>query len=381
MPSALHKIANPTATSVLTIDLGALRTNYRALRDRSKSAECAAVIKANAYGIDAEHAVRALSKEDCKTFFVATLAEALTVRESAPDAAIYVLDGFFAGSGPEFAEARIRPVLSSLAEVKDWAAFCKDQRNSLPAAIQLDTGMNRLGLPVSEVEILINSPDILKSFTPVLLMSHLACGDEQENPMNEKQLKAFEGMRAKFPPCPASLANSAGIFLGERYHFDLTRPGFALYGGRAVNGQPALDPIVQLHARITQIHEAPAGEAVGYGAERILTRQTRIATLSLGYADGIFRCLGARDGKPGLNGFIEGHSAPVLGRISMDLITLDVTDLPPGLAERGSWVEILGEHASVDDLAIQAGTIGYEVLTSLGHRAQRIYIDSDTGTA
>ena len=380
MSAAPHKTADPTATSVLTIDLGALRANYRALRDLAAGAECAAVIKANAYGTGSGEAVRALSKDDCKTFFVATFSEAEAVRETAPDATVYVLDGFFAGSGPAFAETRIRPVLSSLPEVRDWAAFCKDKGKPLPAALHVDTGMNRLGLPRSEVEQLQKSPDILNAFTPALLISHLACADEPGHPMNEAQLKAFEDLRSMLPTCHASLANSAGIFLGERYRFDLVRAGFALYGGRAVEGQASLDPVVQLHARITQIHEAQAGETVGYGAERKLSRPTRIATLSLGYADGIFRCLGARDGHPGLTGFIDGHRAPVLGRVSMDLITLDVSKIPDGVAERGSWVEILGEHTSVDDLAIQAGTIGYEVLTSLGHRAQRIYVDSDPGT-
>ncbi len=381
MTSPLHNTADPTATSVLTIDLGALRANYRTLRDRAPGAECAAVIKANAYGIGAEQAVRALSKDECKTFFVATFSEAQSVRETAPDATVYVLDGFFSGGGPAFAGARIRPVLSSLPEVEGWAAFCRERREPLPAAIQFDTGMNRLGLPVSGAEELVGSAGILEAFTPALLMSHLACADEPEHPMNEAQLKAFKDLRAKFPPCPASLANSAGIALGERYHFDMTRAGFALYGGRSVTDQPPLKPVVQLHTRITQIHEAQAGETVGYGAEQTLDRPTRIATLSLGYADGIFRCLGAREGHRGLTGTIDGHPAPVLGRVSMDLITLDVTDIPPGLATRGSWVEILGEHTSVDDLAIQAGTIGYEVLTSLGHRAQRIYVDSEPGAA
>ena len=381
MPSAPHKAADPTATCVLTIDLGALRANYRALRDRSGKAECAGVIKANAYGIGVQEAVLALSRDGCKTFFVATFSEAQKVRETAPDADVYVLDGFFSGSGPAFAGARIRPVLSSLSEVRDWAQFCRDKGEPLPAALQVDTGMNRLGMPRSEAIELAKSDDLLKAFTPALFISHLACGDEPDHPMNEAQLKAFEELRAMFPPCPGSLANSAGIYLGERYHFDLTRAGFALYGGHAVQGQPPLAQIVQLHARIVQIHEAEAGESVGYGAEQTLKRATNIATLSLGYGDGIFRCLGARDGHTGLTGYIDGHAAPALGRVSMDLITLDVSDIPSGLAERGSWVEIIGEQASVDDLAQQAGTIGYEVLTSLSHRAQRIYIDTDPGEA
>ncbi len=381
MPSSPHKAADPTATCVLTIDLGALRANYRSLRDRAGKAECAAVVKANAYGIGAQEAVLALSRDGCKTFFVATFSEAQRVRDTAPDADVYVLDGFFSGGGPAFAGARIRPVLSSLSEVRDWAQFCRDKGEPLPAALQVDTGMNRLGMPRSEAIDLAKSNDLLNAFTPALFISHLACGDKPDHPMNEAQLKAFEELRAMFPPCPASLANSAGIYLGERYHFDLTRTGFALYGGRAAEGQPPLAQIVQLHARIVQIHEAEAGESVGYGAEQTLKRATRIATLSLGYADGIFRCLGAREGHAGLTGTIEGHAAPALGRVSMDLITLDVSDIPSGLAERGSWVEIIGEQTGIVGLAQQAGTIGYEVLTNLSHRAQRIYIETDPGAA
>ena len=179
------------------------------------------------------------------------------------------------------------------------------------------------------------------------------------------------------PPCPASLANSAGIFLGPRYHFDLVRPGFALYGGKAIVGREPLQSVVRLEARIVQIHDAQAGESVGYGAAQTLARPTRIATIAIGYADGIFRRLGARNGRNGLTGYIDGHEAPALGCVSMDLITLDVTDLPDGIARRGAWVEIIGEHMSVDDLAERAGTIGYEILTSLSRRAERAYIGSE----
>jgi len=377
MPLDPRKTASPTATSLLTIDLSALRANYRTLRDQAGASECASVIKADAYGTGAEQAVRALSQEACRTYFVATFGEAEIIRGAAPDATVYVLDGFFEGSGPAFSGKAIRPVLSSLAEVQDWAAFCRDHGTVLPAALHVDTGMNRLGMPRSEVEQLAGEPELLASFTTALLMSHLACADEQDNPLNEAQLKAFEELRAMLPPCLASLANSAGIFLGSHYHFDLVRAGFALYGGKAIVGCEPLQMVVRLDARIVQIHDAQAGESVGYGAAQTLARPTRIATIAIGYADGIFRCLGARDGRNGLTGYIDGHEAPALGRVSMDLITLDVTDVPDGIARRGAWVEIIGEHMSVDDLAEQAGTIGYEILTSLSRRAQRVYIGSE----
>ena len=379
MSSSPLSSASPTAGAVLIIDLGALRANYRTLRDLAAGTECAAVVKANAYGTGSTQTVRALTQEGCKTFFVASFNEAETVRSVAPDATIYVLDGLFDDSGPAFAAANIRPVLSSLDEIRHWSDFCRQMGKPLPAAIHVDTGLNRLGMPRIEAEELNGSPDLVKGFKLALLISHLACADEPDRPDNEAQLQAFEDCRAMLPACPASLANSGGIHLGERYHFDLVRAGFSLYGGKAVAGRDPLSPVVQLHARIAQIRDAHHGETVGYGAAHTLERPTRIATLALGYADGVFRCLGATHTTPGLTGYIDGHPAPALGRISMDLITLDVTDVPVELAQRGAWVEIIGEHVSVDDLAEQAGTIGYEVLTSLGTRAERVYVDSQSG--
>jgi alanine racemase len=376
IPAALEA-ARATSTAVLTIDLGRLRANYRTLREKASGSECAAVVKANAYGAGTEETVKALVKEGCKTFFVATFNEALGVRKAAPQATVYVLDGFFSGSGESFEKINLRPVLCSIDDIRDWAAFCENKSAWLPAAIQVDTGMNRLGLPRKEVEQLAADTSLLDGFDCALLISHLACADEPGNPMNARQLKAFQDCRAMLPPCPASFANSGGILLGETYHFDLVRAGFAIYGGRAIERQPSLEAVVQLHARISQIHEAAAGETVGYGAAQTLDRPTRIATISIGYADGIFRCLGSNDRGSGLSGYIADHQAPILGRVSMDLITLDVTNMPDDLARRGQWVEIIGPHVSVDDLADEAGTIGYEILTSLSRRAQRVYVDSE----
>lgn len=376
IPAALEA-ARATSTAILTIDLGTLRANYRTLRDKAAGSECAAVVKANAYGTGTEETVKALSKEGCRTFFVATFDEALGIRAAAPQATVYVLDGFFPGSGEAFEKTNIRPVLCSLDDIRDWAAFCQNKSARLPAAVQVDTGMNRLGLPRKEVEQLAADSSLLDGFDCALLISHLACADEPHNPMNAQQLKAFEDCRAMLPPCPASFANSGGILLGNPYHFDLVRAGFAIYGGRAVEGQPSLEAVVQLHARISQVHGAAAGETVGYGAAHTLDRPTRIATISIGYADGILRCLGSNDRGPGLSGYIAGHRAPVLGRVSMDLITLDVTDVPDDLACRGQWVEIIGPHVRIDDLADMASTIGYEILTSLSRRAQRVHVDSE----
>lgn len=372
--------ASATASAVLAIDLEALKSNYRALRTLAGDAECAAVVKANAYGTGGKQAVHALTRAGCKTFFVATFNEAETVRAAAHDATIYVLNGAFAGAGPAFTAIKARPVISSFEEMKDWAEFCSEAGTPLPAAIQVDTGMHRLGLTREEVDQLAGDPQLLEAFTPALIMSHLACADEPDHPMNAEQLSAFNELRALLPTLPTCFANSGGIHLGAPYHFDMVRAGFSMYGGRAVAGREPLAPVVQLHARITQVHDAPAGRTVGYGAAHTLERPTRVATLTLGYADGVFRYLGAHNAKSGLTGYIEGHPAPALGRVSMDLITLDVTNLPETVAHRGAWVEIIGPHVSIDDLADQAETIGYEILTSLGMRAERIYLGSETDT-
>ena len=369
--------AEPTATALLTINLGALCENYRALSSLASTAECAAVIKANAYGIGTTKTAKALADAGCHTFFVATFDEATTVRKAAPSATIYVLDGYLPNSGDEFVHADIRPVLSSLEELDDWIGFCGSAGKLHPAALHVDTGMNRLGLSVDEAIQAFAASGSAGKFIPSLLISHLACADESNHSKNAEQLVAFTSLRKQLPNCPSSLANSGGIHLGLDYHFDLVRAGFSLYGGMAADNYPPLKPVVELYARIIQIHEARVGESVGYGAPRKLDRQTRIATISMGYADGIFRNLGEREGHPGMTGYISGHPAPVLGRVSMDLITLDVTDIPTDLAQRGGWVEIIGPNVSIDGLAGQAGTIGYEVLTNLGNRAQRLYIGAE----
>lgn len=366
--------ADPDAPALLMIDLDALAANYRALAARAPSAECAAVVKADAYGIGADRAVPALAGAGCRTFFVATLDEARRARRCAPEAVVYALDGLFPDTASLYAEANVRPVLGSAEEIAEWADYCRSKGERLPAAIHIDTGMNRLGLRAEDAARLAEIPEILNAFAPALLMSHLACADDASNPMNGAQREAFDALRSSLPPMPASLANSAGIFLGEAFHHDMVRPGIALYGGRAASGAPnPMKPVVSLHARIAQLRTARAGESVGYAAARKLARETRIATVMAGYADGIFRRLGADDGESGLTAYIGEHAIPILGRVSMDMITLDVTDVPEAKARRGAFVELIGARTTVDDIAEQAGTIGYEVLTRLGSRYRRIY--------
>jgi alanine racemase len=365
------------ATGVLAVDLDAVIRNYRKLRIQAHFAECAAVVKANGYGLGAIEVAAALSANGCKSFFVATLAEGVKLRRALPDSIIYVLDGLLPGSAPDFKEARLRPVLNGIGETEDWSAYCQSAGQTLPAAIHFDTGMNRLGLKLSGQERLSEKLDILAGFTPSLLMSHLACADTQDAAKNAEQLRRFGEFFQKLPVMPLSLANSAGIFLGADYCFDLVRPGIALYGGNPFSDREnPMDPVVLLYGRIAQLGQAREGETIGYGAAKTLTRPTRFATVTVGYADGYFRSLGSEDGKPGASAFIGNWRLPVLGRVSMDLIAVDITDTPAGAVERGGFVELIGKNFNIDDAAKAAGTIPYEILTALGQRYNRLYLQS-----
>jgi alanine racemase len=364
----------PHAAAVLAIDLAAIRTNWRMLAALATRAECAAVIKADGYGLGLEPVMSALGAEGCRTFFVATLDEAHRARRVSREADVYVLDGLLPGTAPGFAELGARPALGSLAEVREWSAFCAAIGRPLPAALHVDTGMRRLGLPPAEVAALAAEPALLASFELALLMSHLACADEPGHAMNAAQRQLFDAFRAALPPARSSLANSAGTLLGPAFHYHLVRPGIALYGGRALagTGNP-MKPALRLSARILQVREIETGDSVGYGASWVAQRPSRIATVAAGYADGIPRHVSTGIGEPGTSAIIAGRRAPLVGRVSMDVLALDVTDVPPGLAERGAFAELIGPGTSLDALADHAGTIGYELLTRLGRRAHRVY--------
>jgi alanine racemase len=366
------------ARALLTVDLAGIKANWRWLAAVAAGAECAGVVKADAYGMGLEPVVAALWDAGCRTFFVATLAEGARLKAVLPDATAYVLDGLMPGTAAIHAERGLRPVLGSLAEIAEWAAYSRAVGARLPAAVQIDTGMNRLGLPPNEVHALAAGPAPLGDFTVALIMSHLACADTLGSPMNARQKAAFDALRAMLPDAPASLSNSAGTLLGADYRYDLVRPGIALYGGRAIDGRPnPAAKVVRVESRILQIREASPGDVVGYGATYTLARPSRIATIATGYADGFLRSITGPIGRPPPPAYIGGYPAPIVGRVSMDLVTLDVTDVPPELAQRGAWAELIGRHVQVDDLADSSGTIGYEVLTRLGPRFQRIYV-SDT---
>jgi alanine racemase len=372
-PEANQAAALATATGVLTVDLDAIVANWRKLEKTAVPAECAAVIKANAYGCGAEQVARALSHAGCKTFFVATLDEARRVRAAMPSATLYALNGFFQNTGDAYAEVDCKPVIGDLNELAEWDVFCRRSGWHGGAAIQIDTGMNRLGLSVVEAQGII--PRINAGDHGItLVMSHLVCGELVNNPTNARQLAAFREIASLFSNVPASLSNSSGIYLGPQFQFDLVRPGAALYG---INPTPEADnpmqPVVDLKARIVQIRNIERGETVGYGGTWTARRPTKLAIVASGYADGYFRAASASDGTRGAEAVVAGKRCPIAGRVSMDLAAIDITDLPQNAARRGHMVTLIGEGITVDELAHHFGTIGYEVLTSLGPRYARIY--------
>jgi alanine racemase len=372
-PDANLAAAMASATGVLTVDLDAIVANWRKLEKTAVPAECGGVIKADAYGCGIEPVARALATAGCKTFFVATLEEARAARAAVPSAAIYALNGLFQNTGEAYAKIDCRPVIGDLNELAEWDMFCRRTGWNGGAAIHIDTGMHRLGLTVTEAHGLI--PRINAGDHGItLVMSHLASAEQLNNPVNVRQLTAFREIASLFTSVPTSLANSSGIYLGAPFQFDLVRPGAALYG---VNPTPESDnpmqPVLELKARIVQFRNIERGETVGYGGTWTARRPTRIAIVSAGYADGYFRAASANDGTRGAEVIVAGKRCPVAGRISMDLMAVDITDLPPNAVRRGHMVTLIGEGITVDELAHHFGTIGYEVLTSLGRRYARIY--------
>lgn len=367
----------------LTVDLGALVENWRDMAHRSGRARTAAVVKADAYGLGIEDIGETLYLAGARDFFVATADEGATLRLYAPDARIFVLSGIWPGMERVFFENDLVPVIASEEQLTFWMSVLSDY-GDYPCALQVDTGFNRLGLPMEDALALADDVSRPASFAPVLVMSHLACGDDPANPMNRQQLESFRKVSAAFEGVEASLANSAGIFLGPEYHFDLTRPGIATYGGEAVPGiANPMRPVATAEARIIQTRFVKAGETVGYGRAMQLTRDSRLAIVSAGYADGYMRSQSSggvplrQTGLPGGQGFIAGHKVPVAGRITMDLTIFDVTDIPHHLVRAGDYVELFGSNIPVDDAARSAGTIGYEMLTSLGLRHERRYISEE----
>jgi alanine racemase len=371
--AAAFAAATATFPGVLTVDLDAIVANWRKLEKTAVPAECAGVIKADAYGCGLEPVARALAQAGCKTFFVATLDEARLTRAALPSATIYVLDGFFQNTGETYAKIDVRPVIGDLNELAEWDVFCRRSGWAGGAAIHIDTGMNRLGLTLSEAQGII--PRINAGDHGVtLVMSHLVSAEALNHPLNAKQVANFREIASLFTGVPTSLSNSSGVFLGPQFHFDVIRPGAALYG---VNPTPEADnpmqPVVELKARIVQIRNIEKGESVGYGATWTTRRPSRIAIVAAGYADGYFRAGSSNDGTRGAEVVVAGKRCPVAGRISMDLLAVDVTDLEKNAVRRGQLVTLIGDGITVDELAHHFGTIGYEVLANLGSRFARVY--------
>lgn len=364
---------------VLTIDLGAIQANWRTLSKLVAPAECAAVVKADAYGLGAEQVIPALGAAGCRTFFVATLAEGIQARQLAPSARVFVLNGLIDDTaiGP-VRQADVIPVLSTLAEVTSYARFARASGRRWPAALHLDSGLNRLGLSARDVSTLSAMPDVFEPLDIVLVMSHLASADDPADRKNAAQRSAFDVLRCGLPAAPASLAASDGLMLGAHFHYDVVRPGYALYGGQAFGGGPTpVAPVVTLAVRVLQVREVAVGETVGYSATWTAQRPSRIAVLAAGYADGLPRTLSAGTGREASFVRIKGHRAPLIGRVSMDLVTVDVTSFPDRV-ERGDLAMVLEPHLSIEQLARAGDTIGYEILTRLGRRFERNYVE---GTA
>jgi alanine racemase len=365
-------IANAAETGGrLTIDLVAIAANWQALARQLIAAECAAVVKANAYGLGLSPVVTALAQAGCKTFFVADIAEARTVRGRAPEATIYVLHGFSLEAADSFIELGLRPVINSMTELAEWDTFVAARGWQGGAALHVDTGMRRLGVSPEEAAAL--APRVHTANHGIaLLLSHLACADIPGHPLNASQLKMFRELHTLYAGIPASLANSSGIFLGNAAHFDLARPGAALYG---VNPTPdranPMKSVVELAGRIVQIRSVARDETIGYGATWTARRNSRIAVVALGYADGLLRAGSASDNHAGGSAIVAGKKCPIVGRISMDLITLDITNL--NTVRRGDFATMIGGDLGIDDVAAAAGTIGYEVLTRLGPRCDLVY--------
>ena len=362
------------AGALLTIDLAAIVDNWRQLKSRLGRAGCAAVLKADAYGLGAAPVGAALAAAGCRQFFVAHLDEAIALKAHLPvDATVSVLHGPTPGSEPEFIAHGVRPVLNGRAQIDGWRRLAHRLDRELGAIVQVDTGMARLGLGDAELAGVAADPQALAGVRVELVMSHLACAEVAGHPANAAQLARFVAARRRLPAAPASLANSSGIFIGPEVHFDLARPGAALYGLAPVVGAPnPMRPVVRLEGRVIQLREIAAGTPVGYGQTWRSERPARIATVAVGYADGWLRSLGSRS-----RAWFGETPLPIVGRVSMDTITLDASGVPDGALQPGHLVELIGPRQDVDAVAASAGTIGSEILTSLGARYHRRHLGAD----
>ncbi|MDF2494603.1 alanine racemase [Sphingomonas sp.] len=366
-----------TYSSELTIDLDALAANYRNLRDHVTPAQCGAVVKADAYGVGAMRVVPALYREGCRTFFVAQLCEAMELRDVvASDCTVVILNGLDPGAEDSCADQGFVPALNAPGALHRWRDTARRRRQRLPAALQFDTGMSRLGVDAAMAQALADDPSFAEEVELRLVMTHLASADEPDAMSNAAQLNRFEAMAALFPGVPRSIANSFGSALPRAFHNDVVRAGIALYGVPLPAGAAAIRPVVSLRARVLQTREIPAGTGVGYGLTYTAPDVRRLATLAIGYADGWPRALSNRGAA-----CHNGVRLPIVGRVSMDSIMVDISALDAGALQEGDLVELIGPGQSLDQVAADAGTIAYEILTSLGRRHARSYLERGITTA
>ncbi|MBS0984187.1 alanine racemase [Gluconobacter cerinus] len=370
--SAPHLWPASRAGATLTVDLKAIAKNYRFLRDRVGTAVCAAVVKADAYGLGAEQVAPILEREGAKEFFVAHVDEGIALRQIvSPETRITVLHGPRPGAAAECVYFGLRPVLNSLEQIDLWKREAAREGAVLEAVIQMDSGMSRFGLSWADVRKLSDDQTLLDGISIGLVMSHLACADDPASAANQTQRQRFRDMAALMPAAPLSLSASSGIFLGREYHMDLVRPGAALYGIAPNAELPnPLQQVVSLHARVLQLRDVGVGDAVGYGLTYRPEKPRRIATVAVGYADGFSR----HNSGTGC-AWLGDIALPIVGRVSMDSLALDVSAVPESQLHADMYVDLIGPRRSVDDVAASAGTIGYEILTSLGGRYYREYVE------
>jgi alanine racemase len=368
-------ISQELAGAILTVDLDALAQNYALLARRVGRAECAGVVKGNGYGLGIERVATTLWQSGCRTFFVARPFEGQALREILPRAVIYILDGLYPGQSAFYLRHGLCPVLTSIEEAREWASQADGSAEASGCALHVDTGINRLGLAVEEYGALLSDPALVSTLNIRLILSHLACADDPAHPMNKRQLEAFRAVRQHLPNVPASLANSSGIFLGPEFHFDLVRPGIAVFGGSPfASGPNPMRPVASLKARILQVRSVRKGETVGYGATWTASRDSLVAVAGAGYRDGIPRSLSSDPDRGPARLSLHGHPCPLIGRVSMDMLAVDVSGVPFAFARRGQEVEVFGTEVPIDTVATAAGTISYEVLTRIGDRAIKRYL-------
>jgi alanine racemase len=359
------------AASRLTIRLGALKRNYGKVCDLAADSVVGAAVKANGYGLGAVPVANALWNAGCRDFFVAYAAEGVEVRNALPQANIYVFNGAMPGTTDVLVAHDLMPLIVSLEQLEIWSAQARRLNQKLDVGLHFDSGMARTGIVHAEADYLFSNPQLLDRLQLRHVMSHMASADDLTSSQPEAQLETFKTQRNMFPDVPASLSNSAGVFRGSEFHFDLVRPGIALYGGSPIDGQPnPMEQTVVLESPIVQFKDVMRGDQVGYGATYEVAKPERHATLTVGYADGYLRSK-SNSGHV----WIGGHLCPVVGRVSMDLTIVNITEVPDELIYLGAPVEMIGDNRPIDEVAAAAGTIANELLTELGSRYDINYVN------